>query len=250
MSRSVLAVDIGNTQVTFGAFRGRRLVRKFSLFTRALDSSFYRKSPIFKTRFDTVLVSSVVPAKNRVLKKAARALRAPVRILGRDLAVPVPNRARRPREVGIDRLVNALAAYRILKRACIAVDFGTAITFDVVSPRGEYLGGVIAPGIELSLNALFERTALLPRIRLARPRGVIGRDTVSCIRSGCSFGIGALCDGILRRIRKESGHPYAVIATGGYARFIARYTRLIRRIDPDLILKGIQAVDALTFPRR
>lgn len=243
--RKILAVDIGNTSTTFGVFRGPRLGAKFSLLTEKLDASFVSKHGLFGGPFDTVLVSSVVPAKNPVLKKASRRLGAPVLIIGRDLSVPIRNLAHKPREVGIDRLLNALQAYRVFGSACVAIDFGTAITFDVVSQKGEYCGGVIAPGIELALNALFEKTALLPRIRMRHPNRVVGRDTVSCIRSGCSYGIGALCDGVLRLIQAERGGPLRVIATGGYARYISRYSALIRRIDDDLILKGIQTVDAL-----
>ena len=247
--RTILAVDIGNTSATFGVFRGKRLAAKFSMLTDRLNPSFPSKHRLFRGPFDAILVSSVVPAKNGVLKKAARQLGAPVRIIGRDLAVPIRNLARNPREVGIDRLLNALEAYRVFGAACVAIDFGTAITFDVVSSKGEYCGGVIAPGVELSLNALFEKTALLPRIRMQRPHRVVGRDTIACIRSGCSYGIGALCDGILRRIQAERGGPLRVIATGGYARYISRYSALIRRIDDDLILKGIQTLDALSLER-
>jgi type III pantothenate kinase len=153
--------------------------------------------------------------------------------------VPIINRYRTPREVGVDRLVNALAAHRRYRRAVIVIDFGTAITFDFVSKKGEYLGGVIAPGIETSLEALFQKTALLPRIRMAKPRSVMGRDTVESIRAGCAYGIGGLCDRVVEEIRRHYRSKPLVIATGGYARFMRRYSRSIQKIDGCLTLHGI-----------
>lgn len=243
--KSLLAVDIGNTSIAFGLFKKGKIVKRESILTREAAPAKIARLAIVRRALGTpALISSVVPGVSvRVKKSLKSALKAPVQILGEDLKVPIANRARIPSQVGIDRLVNALEAYRRFKTACIAVDFGTAITFDVVSKRGEYLGGVIAPGIELTLNALFEKTALLPKIRLKHPDHVLGRDTESCIRSGCSFGLGALCDGILQKLMKERGiKPQHIIATGGYAGFVSRYTKLIRRIDEDLILKGIHSV--------
>ena len=240
-SGDILAVDMGNTSVSMGAFsRAGLLSGRAHALTHAFTAASIKRLPLLRRRFSAALISSVVPDRTTALARALKAsLGCPVYVIGRDLPVPVVNRAKRPKQVGIDRLINALEAFEKLKAACIAVDFGTAITFDVISKNGEYLGGVIAPGIELTLNALFEKTALLPRIRLKHPHAVLGRTTEECVRSGCSYGLGALCDGILVQLIKESKTPYRVIATGGYARYMARYSHMIQTIDEDLNLKGI-----------
>ncbi len=239
-----IAVDIGNTSVSFAYFRGEKIVSRARLLTDKLS----RKSLLtLKNKFPWALISgvavaSVVPTAGVVLRKQLRALYGrPVYFIGRDIPIPINNRYRRPKEVGVDRLMDALAAYRRYRRACIVLDFGTAITFNVVSPRGEYLGGIIAPGIEISLEALFERTALLPRIRLAAPKGVIGRDTVESIRSGCCYGIGGLVDRIVEQVEKSLRCRLKVVATGGYAGFMSHYCRRIDRIEPDLVMHGIRA---------
>ena len=149
------------------------------------------------------------------------------------------NRYKNPRQVGVDRLVNAAAAFDRYHRDTIVIDFGTAITFDIVSKKGEYLGGVIAPGIEITLEALNQKTALLPKIRLTHPKNLIGRDTAESIRVGCSVGLGGLCDRLVERIsRRYHLHPL-VIATGGYARFMTRYCKSIQKIDTELTVRGI-----------
>jgi type III pantothenate kinase len=241
----LFAADMGNTSVSFGLFEGKRLVARDRVLTHAFGERDLARRPFFRKRADAALIASVVPERVRVLERALRrALPCPVRVIGRDLGVPIPNCTRFPAEVGVDRLLGALEAHTLFRRACIAVDFGTAITFDVVSAKGEYLGGLIAPGVELTLNALYEKTALLPRIRLRHPQDLVGRSTVESIRAGCSYGLGGLCDGILERLEKRVGKGCPVIATGGYARYVSRYSRRIRRIDEDLVLKGIRTVYA------
>jgi type III pantothenate kinase len=189
---------------------------------------------------DAVILASVVPAAANALSREIRVkLGLRCLLIGKDIGVPIINLYRKPRQVGVDRLVNALAAHRRYRRAAIVIDFGTAITFDVVSRKGEYLGGVIAPGIEISLEALFQRTALLPRMRMAKPRSVMGRDTVESIRAGCAYGIGGLCDRIVEEIRAHYRFKPLVIATGGYARFMRQYSRSIQKIDDWLTLHGV-----------
>ena len=240
----LLAVDVGNTSAAFALFRNSRIVGRFRVRTDLLKSPtldrFFRSIGPGKVR--AAVIASVVPAASSYLKRKLRQkLRCPAWLIGRDIQVPMKNRYRRPGQVGIDRLVNALAAYRQYGKELVIVDFGTAITFDVVSGRGEYLGGVIAPGIEISLDVLYQRTALLPRIRLTHPREIVGKDTRSSIRTGCTYGIGGLCDRILDEIKRSMGSPRPmVIATGGYAGFMSRYCRNVRKIDPDLIMKGIR----------
>lgn len=238
-----LAVDVGNTSVTMGLFYGRTLVRKDTVLTHSFTAADLKSKAVFKHAARAALIASVVPGKVPGLKRLLRQVTgAPVGVIGEDVKVPIANRASRPNEVGIDRLVNAFQAWRLYRRPSVVVDFGTAITFDIVSKKGEYAGGIIAPGVELTLNALYEKTALLPKVRLQRPRSIIGKNTEECIRSGTSYGLGALCDGILTRLFKETRTRHKIIATGGYARYMAAYTRLIRDIDEDFTLKGIQGI--------
>jgi len=233
---------MGNTSVTMGWFLDGKIVRKASVLTHAFAARDFSKIR-FSKKTQVAYVASVVPSRNAALRACLKkAFGCPVRFVGKDVPVPVTNRARYPKQVGVDRLINALEAFARFGKPCIAIDFGTAITFDVVSKKGEYLGGVISPGIELTLNALFEKTALLPRIRLKHPVHALGRDTESCIRSGCSFGLGALCDGLIERLCREAKTRYKIIATGGYARYMARYTKNIHRIDEDLSLMGIHRI--------
>jgi type III pantothenate kinase len=154
----------------------------------------------------------------------------------------MPIRIDNPREVGADRLVNAVAAYARFGGACIVVDFGTANTFDVVSADGEYLGGIIALGIEISLEALTERAARLPKVDLREPRGLIGKSTVDAIRSGVVYGVAAQVDGIVRRVRDELGEEVDAIATGGLAEYIVPHTETIDEYDDLLTLTGLRLI--------
>jgi type III pantothenate kinase len=144
-----------------------------------------------------------------------------------------------PREVGADRIVNAVAAFERFKGGVIVVDFGTATTFDCVTPKGEYLGGVIAPGIQISADALFARAAKLPRVEIAKPPKVVGRNTLHSMQSGIVFGYVGLVDGIVERLRDELDYPCAVIATGGLAPLIAPLSRTIQDVDDILTLTGL-----------
>jgi type III pantothenate kinase len=145
-----------------------------------------------------------------------------------------------PREIGPDRLVNAVAAYEKVKGACVVVDFGTAVTFDPVSAEGEYLGGIITPGVEISMEALTNRAAALPKIELGPPRSLIGKTTVDAIRSGVVYGFAGQVDGILRRLRAEMGDEIETIATGGLAEHIVPYTEEIDDTDDLLTLTGLR----------
>ncbi len=241
-SAEIIAVDIGNTSVLFGHLSGGRLKKACRLSTadvRTRAVGMLKKNFPLK-RIESVVIASVVPSAGNTLRKLIPLkLGLKTFLIGKDLSVPIHNKYKDPRQVGIDRLMNALAVFHEYRRAAIVVDFGTAITFDVVSKKGEYLGGVIAPGIEISLEALFQKTALLPRIRLAHPKNVVGRDTVESIRSGCTFGIGGLCDEIIEQIGLSQRVKPLVVATGGYAEFMSRYCQKIAKIEPNLTLKGI-----------
>lgn len=238
----IVAIDVGNTSTEFALIDAGRIRSTLRVATRELDkeevTQIQKRLP--GKNVEAVIVTSVVPGRNDDLMRwSADAWRSPARLVGKDLAPPIRNCYKNPKQVGMDRLMNAVAVHETYGADTIVLDFGTAITFDVVSAKGEYLGGVIAPGIEISLQALFERTALLPKAKLTKPKAVIGRDTEESIRSGCSYGIGGLCDRIVDEINRSMKRKFRVVATGGYARYMAQYCKSIETIEPDLVLKGI-----------
>jgi type III pantothenate kinase len=235
----LLAVDIGNTSIAFGAFSGKKLVRSWKVSTDRIISG---KSVKLPAGIDRAIISSVVPKATPVIRKAiAQKYEVKPLVMGKNIKAPIRNLYRKPRQVGQDRLVDAVAVKELHGYPAIVVDFGTAITFDVISRKGEYLGGLIFPGIETSLNALSEKAALLPRITVVPPKGLIGRDTTDSIRSGVFHGIGSLCDGVISRLKKKYG-AMAVIATGGHAKVISRFSRSIKYIDPHLTLHGLRSI--------
>jgi len=241
-SKDILAIDIGNTSAHCAYYSNRRLVKDFRIPTQNIRSEAIHalRRHISPDKKPAVLIASVVPAAGNFLrKKISSALKWPTLLIGRDLLVPIRNRYKKPRQVGADRLLSALAAFHRYRRELIVIDFGTAITFDTVSKKGEYLGGAIAPGIEISLDALFSRTALLPKVKLVHSGLAIGRDTVTSIRIGCSVGIGGLCDRIVHDIGKKLHSKPLVVATGGYAHFMSRYCKSIDKIDENLVIKGM-----------
>ena len=166
-------------------------------------------------------------------------------VLGEDIQAPVINRYRIPSQVGQDRLVNAAAAYEWYGGPAVIVDFGTAVTLDLVSRRREYLGGFIVPGLEVALAALAERTALLPRVGLKRPKEFLGRDTRSSILSGLFHGYGAMCDGLVTRMKARYAPRARVVATGGHARLMAPFCRTLQVVNPDLTLQGLELTSRL-----
>ncbi len=242
----LLALDVGNTSITVGLFRGRRLAGRGRVQTHASSylSALRRELSRFRIsadRVEGVILSSVVPKATGRLKQAIRRLGLPrPLVLGENVRAPVINRYRIPSQVGQDRLVNAAAACFLYKGPAIVVDFGTAITIDLVSGRREYLGGLIVPGLELALEALMNRAALLPRIRLAPPKEFLGRDTVSSMRAGIFYGYGALCDGIIRGLKRRHAPRAKVIATGGHSPLIGRFCRSVQIVNPDLTLQGLE----------
>ena len=241
----LIAIDIGNTSIHAAAHNGRKWTSEYRLATKSSkkDRKVFLKKILRAHPGYCVSIASVVPKLGREIREyLERKSDRRVQLIGVDRKVPIKNLYRNPAQVGVDRLLNAYAAYRRFKREMIIIDFGTAITFDVVSKKGEYLGGVISPGIELSLDALFERTALLPKIKLAHPRESVGRDTVESIRIGCSVGIGGLCDRVVETIKKTHQMTPLVLATGGYAPFMKKYCRSIDRVSQKLILEAIREI--------
>lgn len=247
----LLAVDIGNTQTHLGAFDGDRLVEHWRFQTRAGasgDELAERISGLLALRgmglaeLDAVCVSSVVPPLGAQYEQLVeRYLEAECLLVAPGIKTGMPIRIDNPLEVGADRLVNAVAAYDRVGSACVVVDFGTGINFDAVSAAGEYLGGAIAPGLEVSLTALVERAARIPRIDLAEPDAAIGRSSRAAIQSGFVFGFAGLIDGIARRIEEELGEA-RFLATGGLAEAIVPFTETIDEVDDLLTLKGLRLI--------
>lgn len=238
---NILTIDIGNTNITLGIFKGKHLIHKTKIPTpdHSLQKARF-KSLFTRCQLSSVIVSSVVPEALSRLKNILRGIAdCKILVLGENIDVPIKNLYRIKRQVGQDRLVNAFAAKTIYGTPCVIVDFGTAITFDIVSRKGEYLGGLILPGIDISLSSLYEKTALLPKVKLAQASSIIGKDTVGSMRGGILFGFGAMCDGLVAKYRKILGKDTKVIATGGNSSLIKRYTRSIETVDVNLTLKGL-----------
>jgi len=240
----ILAIDIGNTTTSFGLFRGGRLARRFDIPTALAGRGGALKrrlrARLAGKRVERAIICSVVPKMTPAVARALRALGVgQVRVVGRDVRVPLKNRYRYPRQVGQDRLVGAYAAWRTFKRDCIVADFGTAITIDVVTKGGAYLGGIIAPGPGISLEALATRTALLPKVELKKPPELLGRDTANSIRSGILYGCVALCDGLVGQLKRRYAPKAVVVATGGASPLITKYARTIDHLKPHLVLEGL-----------
>src|SRR5215472_6055009 len=246
----LLAIDVGNTNIVYGLFRGAELVHQFRVETgrgRTADEyavvlrqllAMHGLGPEVVTG---AIVASVVPPLTEIMAQLVR------HAFGRDAVMVGPGIRtgmsilyENPREVGADRIVNAVAAYDKVKGGVIVVDFGTATTFDCVTPKGEYLGGVIAPGVQISADALFVRAAKLPRVEISVPPKVVGRNTVHSMQSGIVYGYVGLVDGLVERLRVELGYPCSVLATGGIAPLITPLSRTIQEADEDLTLVGLR----------
>ena len=238
----LLATDIGNTNISFGLFQGNKLIRRFNILTKNYGLK-QLKRLLGKARINDTVICSVVPDATRVLAgDLKKLLRSKLYIIGKDIIVPIKNLYRNPRQVGQDRLVNAYAGVKLFGAPLIVVDFGTAVTFDVISKNKEYLGGMIIPGLGISLNVLSERTALLPKIKLEEPKELIGRDTKNSMLSGIIFGFAALTDDLVKRIKRKIGKNSQVIGTGGNIQLIHKYCKEINIRDENLTLKGLASL--------
>lgn len=248
----LLAVDIGNTQTHIGAFDGDELAHDWRLGTDAHVTSdelaavlgnLLELEGMSYASIDAAIVSTVVPQLGPEYRRLCeRHIRGEFVKVGPNLKTGMPILVDNPHELGADRLVNAVAAHAQVQGACVTVDFGTSTNFDVVSGAGEYLGGVIGPGVEISLEALTDRTAKLPRIDVSSPQGAIGRNTVAAIQSGFAYGFAGLVDGINRRLGEELGEGATYIATGGLAATIAPHCETISHVDPLLTLRGLRLI--------
>jgi type III pantothenate kinase len=243
----LLAVDVGNTSTVFGLFEAGDLAEHWRIATERHRSgdelgALYR-SFLDLGRVDGICLSSTVPQLVRSYQEfAERYTEAELLELGPGVKTGIPVRYDDPREVGPDRIANAVAAADRYGSPCIVVDFGTSTNFDVVSADGEYIGGVLAPGIEISMDALFARAARLRKIDFVEPETVIGKTTVASLQSGLVYGFAGQVDGIVGRIRGELGTQAPTVATGGLADLIAPHARTIERVDPLLTLEGLRLI--------
>ena len=245
----LLAVDVGNTNISYGVLDGARLVhhlRTESNRQRTADEYAVLVRQMLQLRgldpsvVDAAIIASVVPALTDVMVDfVKRAFGLEAAVVGPGIKTGMPILYEDPREVGADRIVNAVAGYEWAKGSVIVVDFGTATTFDCVSAKGEYLGGAITPGVQISADALFARAARLHRVELALPPKAIGRNPTQSMQAGIVFGYAGLVDGLCARLVKELG-PARVIATGGLAGLIGKQTESIEHVDPDLTLTGLR----------
>lgn len=249
----LITLDVGNSHTVIGIYEGDRLTHHWRIHTDAdrttdehgamLNTLLWAAGiePGFKP--EGVAIACVVPPLNQPMEQLSeRYFRCAPLMVGPGIKTGMPILYENPKEVGADRIVDAVAAYERTRGACIVVDFGTATAFDYVTARGEYAGGAIAPGLGISMDALIEHAAKLYRVELVRPKEAVGRTTIASIQSGLIFGYTAMVDGLVNRIRKERGEKARVIATGGMADLIAPESETIEEVDEFLTLKGLRLI--------
>jgi type III pantothenate kinase len=252
MTQMLLAIDIGNTNIVLGLYQGKKLLTHWRLATQSdrtadeygvLIGQLVALEGLRSGQIGAIAASCVVPPMLTMTQELARKFfKIDPLIVGPGVKTGMPILYESPKDVGADRIVNGVAAYEKYRDSCIIVDFGTATTIDLISKKGEYIGGAIAPGLSIALEALVQRAAKLPRIEVVKPKEVIGKNTVSSIQSGIFFGYAGLVDGIVRRMQSEHGAPCNVVATGGLAALIASACSTIRDVDDFLTLDGLRII--------
>jgi type III pantothenate kinase len=248
----LLAIDIGNTNTWLGLYAGETLAHHWRIGTHVHYTSdeyagslyaMLRTADVAPDAVDAAIVSCVVPPLLPILERTCTKLFGcePL-VVGPGIRTGMPIRVDNPREVGADRLVNSVAAYQLLGGPVISIDFGTATSFDCVNADGEFVGGVIFPGILVALEGLVARASKLSSVEVVRPDSIIGRNTTHCLQSGMVFGYAGMVDSIVARIREELGAESAVVATGGLAHVIATETKSIPRVEPFLTMEGLRLI--------
>lgn len=255
----LLAIDIGNTNITLGVFEADNLRATWRMTTevnRTADQyavellSLLHHRDVNRDEISEIAACSVVPPLlPTFVELCTRYFHVSPFVVGPGVKTGVRIRMDNPREVGTDRIVDAVAAHNLYGGPLIVVDLGTAITFDTVSKEGDYLGGAIAPGLTIAAEALFTRTAALPRIQLVPPKRAIGTNTVDAMQSGCIFGFVGLIEGIISRIQSELSGKVTVIATGGYASLLSARTNIFDKVNSDLTLIGLRLINEMNKPQ-
>lgn len=242
-----LLIDIGNTTTSIAVVKGKRILKKYFILTakkQVEPASLKRLFAKSLKSIDEVVIVSVVPKFLSIIKKSLKTVfkNIPVHIIGKDIIVPIKNKYKNPRQVGQDRLVAAYSASNIFKGPLVVVDFGTAVTFDVISEKKEYEGGLIFPGVRLALSSLSVNAALLPKVDLRPSNSIIGRDTKTSMNNGVLYGYASLCDGVISKLKAKYSKKLKVVATGGDAPLIAKHSNHINTIHKDLIFKGVMSL--------
>ena len=248
----LLAIDIGNTNIVLGVYERKKLITHWRLLTQpertadeygVLLSHLVAAQKIHREQIDAIIASCVVPPMLGMAQELGeRFFGISPLMVGPGVKTGMPILYDNPKDVGADRIVNGVAAYEKYHDSCIVVDFGTATTFDFISKKGEYVGGSIAPGLLISVEALFQRASKLPRVEIVKPKEVVGKNTVQSIQSGIFYGYVGLVDGIVQRIQKENRLRAKVIATGGLAPLIAPESSAIGEVDEFLTLDGLRII--------
>jgi type III pantothenate kinase len=246
----LLAIDVGNTNIVYGLFEGEKLAHQFRVETgrsRTADEyavtlrALLAMHGVDPATVHAAIIACVVPSlTDPMVQLVKRAFLRDALVVGPGIRTGMAILIENPKEVGADRIADAVAGYDRAKGGVIVVDFGTSTNFDCVTPKGEYLGGVLAPGLQISADALFARAAKLPRVEVAKPAKVVGRNTVHAMQSGIVYGYVGLVDGLVERIEAEVGYECTVLATGGLASLIAPLSRTIDAVDEELTLAGLR----------
>jgi len=248
----LLAIDIGNTNIVLGLYDGLKLITHWRLLTEAertadeygvIISYLVSAAGFHRDQIRAIVASCVVPPMVSVTQELGQKFfKLDPLMVGPGIKTGMPILYDSPKDVGADRIVNGIAAYEKYRDACIVVDFGTATTVDYISKKGEYVGGAIAPGLLISLEALFQRASKLPRIEIVKPKEVVGKNTIQSIQAGIFFGYVGLVDGIVRRIQKENNIRGKVVATGGLAPLVASECASIDEVDEFMTLEGLRII--------
>lgn len=248
----LLVVDVGNTNVTLGVFEGEKLHATWRMTTvvnqmsdeyAALLIALMHHHGLEASDINEIAICSVVPPLiTTFVELSEKYFKTTPLVVGAGVKTGVRIRMDNPKEVGADRIADAAAAHHLYEGPLVIIDLGTATTFGIVSKEGDYIGGIVATGIATAAEALFSKTAQLPRVELAHPKHVIGTNTIAAIQSGIIYGYASLVEGMIARIREELGEKATIVATGGYARLIANETNIIDIVNPDLTLIGLKLI--------